>query len=239
MEIGTGWGAFALHASRNYGCRVTTTTISREQRDLAQRRFDEAGDAGARITLLLEDYRKLTGQFNKLVSIEMFEAVGLEYYDAFFSSCDRLLTPDGSMMMQAITMNEHRFGAYRRQTDWIQRRIFPGSQLASVREILSSLVRSTRLSMYHMEDIGMHYAYTLAEWRRRFHEAGAAVRALGFDEPFCRTWDYYLAYCEAAFRERHVSDVQLMLTKNANPASLQGEPWVEAPAHETRWAAAG
>jgi cyclopropane-fatty-acyl-phospholipid synthase len=224
LEIGTGWGAFALHASRNYGCRVTTTTISREQHDEARQLFAGAGEAGARINLLLEDYRNLEGSFNKLVSIEMFEAVGLDYYDAFFSTCDRLLTPDGSMVMQAITMNEHRFDAYRKQSDWIQRRIFPGAQLASIREILNSLVRSTRLSLYNVDDIGLHYAYTLAEWRRRFHESIDEVRALGFDQPFCRMWDYYLAYCEGAFRERHISDVQLMLTKNANPAILCGEP---------------
>jgi cyclopropane-fatty-acyl-phospholipid synthase len=224
LEIGTGWGAFALHASRNYGCSVTTTTISREQHDEARQLFARSGDAGARIELLLEDYRNLRGSFNKLVSIEMFEAVGLDYYDAFFSACDRLLTPDGSMVMQAITMNEHRFDAYKKQSDWIQRRIFPGAQLASIREILSSLVRSTRLSLYHVEDIGLHYAYTLQEWRRRFHESIADVHALGLDEPFCRTWDYYLAYCEGAFRERHISDVQLMLTKNASQASLFGEP---------------
>jgi cyclopropane-fatty-acyl-phospholipid synthase len=226
LEIGTGWGAFALHASRNYGCSVTTTTISREQHDEARQLFDRAGEAGARIELLLEDYRNLRGSFNKLVSIEMFEAVGLDYYDAFFSACDRLLTPDGSMVMQAITMNEHRFDAYKKQSDWIQRRIFPGAQLASIREILSSLVRSTRLSLYQIEDIGLHYAYTLQEWRRRFHESIAEVHVLGFDEAFCRTWDYYLAYCEGAFRERHISDVQLMLTKSANPAILYGEPWV-------------
>ena len=224
LEIGTGWGAFALHASRNYGCRVTTTTISREQHDEARQLFKSAGESGARIELLLEDYRNLQGSFNKLVSIEMFEAVGLDHYDAFFSACDRLLTPDGSMLMQAITMNEHRFDAYRKQSDWIQRRIFPGAQLASIREILNSLVRSTRLSLYNVEDIGLHYAYTLAEWRRRFHESIDEVRALGFDEGFCRMWDYYLAYCEGAFRERHISDIQLMLTKNANPAILYGEP---------------
>jgi cyclopropane-fatty-acyl-phospholipid synthase len=225
LEIGTGWGSFALHASRNYGCRVTTTTISREQHDHSQAAFAAAGEAGGRITLLQDDYRALKGTFNKLVSIEMFEAVGLNFYDAFFSACDRLLTPDGSMVMQVITMNEHRFPAYKSETDWIQRRIFPGSQLASVREILNSLVRSTKLSMYHMEDIGVHYAYTLAEWRRRFHNSIAQVRALGFDEPFCRTWDYYLAFCEGAFRERHIGDVQLMLTKKGNPSMLAGEPW--------------
>jgi len=225
LEIGTGWGAFALHASRNYGCRITTTTISREQHDEARQLFAGAGEAGARIKLLLEDYRNLQGSFNKLVSIEMFEAVGLDYYDAFFSICDRLLTPDGCVVMQVITMNEHRFDAYRKQSDWIQRRIFPGAQLASIREILNSLVRSTRLSLYNVEDIGLHYAYTLAEWRRRFHESIEEVRALGLDEAFCRMWDYYLAYCEGAFRERHISDIQLMLTKNANPAILYGEPW--------------
>jgi cyclopropane-fatty-acyl-phospholipid synthase len=225
IEIGTGWGAFALHASRNYGCRVTTTTISREQHDAAWQLFAGAGDAGERITLVLEDYRNLKGSFNKLVSIEMFEAVGLNYYDDFFSTCDRLLTPDGSMAMQTITMNEHRFASYKRQSDWIQRRIFPGAQLASIREILNSLLRSTRLSLFHVEDIGLHYAYTLAEWRRRFHDSIGEVRALGFDEKFCRMWDYYLAYCEGAFRERHIGDVQLMLTKNSNPSMLCGEPW--------------
>jgi cyclopropane-fatty-acyl-phospholipid synthase len=166
----------------------------------------------------------------------MFEAVGLDFYDAFFSACDRLLTPDGSMVMQAITMNEHRFPAYKHETDWIQRRIFPGSQLASVREILNSLVRSTKLSMYHMEDIGVHYAYTLAEWRRRFHASIDQVRALGFDEPFCRTWDYYLAFCEGAFRERHIGDVQIMLTKNGNPSMLFGEPFGEQETLKTQWA---
>jgi cyclopropane-fatty-acyl-phospholipid synthase len=225
LEIGTGWGAFALHASRNYGCRVTTTTISREQHDLARQSFANAGEAGERIALLMEDYRNLRGSFNKLVSIEMFEAVGLQYYDAFFSACDRLLTPDGSMVMQAITMNEHRFDAYWTQSDWIQRRIFPGAQLASIQEIHKSLVRSTHLSLYDLEDIGLHYAYTLAEWRSRFHDSKNEVRALGFDERFCRMWDYYLAYCEGAFRERRISDVQLMLTKNGNPNSLFGEPW--------------
>ena len=227
LEIGTGWGAFALHASRNYGCRVTTTTISREQHDQAKQSFASSGQAGSRINLLLEDYRNLRGSFNKLVSIEMFEAVGLEYYDDFFSACDRLLTPEGSMVMQTITMNEHRFEAYKKQSDWIQRRIFPGAQLASVREILNSLVRSTKLSLFHVEDIGLHYACTLGEWRRRFHESIHEVRALGFDEAFCRMWDYYLAYCEGAFRERHIGNVQLLLTKNANHAILYGEPWCD------------
>ncbi|MEQ1884766.1 MAG: cyclopropane-fatty-acyl-phospholipid synthase family protein [Bryobacteraceae bacterium] len=232
LEIGTGWGMFALHASRHYGCRVTTTTISREQHDQATQLFAAAGEAGERITLLQEDYRNLRGTYDKLVSIEMFEAVGLEYYDAFFGACDRLLAPNGSFVLQTITMNEHRFDAYKRQSDWIQRRIFPGAQLASIREILNSLLRSTRLSVYNLEDIGLHYAYTLAEWRRRFQDSLAEVRKLGFDDSFCRMWDYYLAYCEGAFRERHISDIQLMLTKNANPAVLSGEPWNDAGQYE-------
>jgi len=229
LEIGTGWGAFALHASRNYGCRVTTTTISREQHDEAKRLFASAGEAGARITLLLEDYRTLTGTFSTIVSIEMFEAVGLEFYDSFFAACDRLLEPHGSMVMQAITMNEQRFETYRRQSDWIQRRIFPGSELASLLEIQRSLARATRLSVFHLEDIGLHYAATLAEWRRRFHESSDAVGRLGFDDRFCRMWDYYLAYCEGAFRERHISDVQLMLTKAGHPSPLYGEPSADRP----------
>jgi len=225
LEIGTGWGAFALHASQHYGCQVTTTTISREQHGAAQQLFASSGDAGARITLLLDDYRKLTGTFSKIVSIEMFEAVGFEFYDTFFSACDRLLAPDGAMVMQAITMNEQKFKAYRRQSDWIQRRIFPGSELASLLEIQGSLARATKLSVFHLEDIGLHYAATLAEWRRRFHESADAVNRLGFDDRFCRLWDYYLAYCEGAFRERHISDVQLMLTKaGARHGHIESSP---------------
>ena len=204
---------------------MTTTTISREQHDYAQELFAASGEPCRRITLLQQDYRKLNGTWNKLVSIEMFEAVGLEHYDDFFGACDRLLTPGGSLAIQTITMNEHRFRQYCRGSDWIQQRIFPGSELASVREILSSLVRSTKLSLFDLEDIGMHYAFTLAEWRRRFNEHRAEVRKLGFDEPFIRMWDYYLAYCEGAFRERQIGDVQLVLARNNTLLPLLGEPW--------------
>jgi cyclopropane-fatty-acyl-phospholipid synthase len=216
LEIGTGWGAFAMHAVRNYGCRVTTTTISREQHDYSKDLFAGRDD----ITLLFEDYRNLKGRFDKIASIEMFEAVGLDHYDDFFSACDRLLEPDGVMAMQCITMNERNFDAYRRGSDWIQQRIFPGAELASVREILASLARSTRMDLYGLEDIGIHYAETLAEWRSRFHAASDEVRALGFDERFLRTWDYYLAYCEGAFRERHISNVQVVLAKQGARRSL-------------------
>ena len=220
LEIGTGWGAFALHATERYGCRVTTTTISREQFEVAERRF-----GGSNIELLFEDYRNLKGVYDKIVSIEMFEAVGLRHYDEFFGACDRLLKPDGSMLMQAITMNERSFPAYRRKADWIQKYIFPGSELASVGEILNSLRRATTLSLHHFEDIGTHYARTLAAWRDAFRSHLEEVRGLGFDERFIRMWDYYLAYCEGAFLERHIGDAQILLTKACNPKPLLGEPW--------------
>jgi cyclopropane-fatty-acyl-phospholipid synthase len=224
LEIGTGWGAFAEHAVRHYGCRITTTTISRQQFEYAADRFDSFS-AGSRIELLFEDYRDLRGQYDKLVSIEMFEAVGLRYYDQFFSVCDRLLRPDGAMLLQTITINDRTFPSYRHRADWIQKYIFPGSELASVSEILRSLARATSLTLHHAEDIGTHYARTLASWRNRFRHALPEVRALGFDERFIRMWDYYLAYCEAAFVERHIGDAQLLLTKSTNQNTLFNEPW--------------
>lgn len=225
LEIGTGWGAFALHAARQYGCQVTTTTISHEQHEYSAARFAAAGEAGRRITLLEEDYRKLTGQFDTIVSIEMFEAVGLAHYDDFFRVCDRLLRPDGVMAMQTITMNEQQFPDYARKSDWIQRRIFPGGELASVGEIQRSLARCTRLGLTSLEDIGMHYAYTLEEWRKRFVAAVDDVRSLGFDDAFLRMWDFYLCYCEGAFRERYISAAQLVLAKAGTQRILDGEPW--------------
>jgi len=226
LEIGTGWGGFAEHAVRHYGCRVTTTTISRQQHDHARQRFSGLA-GGERIKLLEEDYRNLRGQYDKIVSIEMFEAVGLKHYDEFFSACDRLLRPDGSMLLQTINMNERSFPAYRVKSDWIQKYIFPGAELASIGEIVRSLARATSMSLYQAEDIGTHYARTLAEWRRRFHLAIDRVRALGFDERFLRMWDYYLAYCEGAFLERHIGDFQLLLTKTYSQKALFNEPWHE------------
>ncbi|MGO9096818.1 MAG: class I SAM-dependent methyltransferase [Bryobacteraceae bacterium] len=224
LEIGTGWGAFALHAAHNYGCQVTRTTISRQQYEYARERFD-AADFDPQIELLFEDYRQLSGRFDKIVSIEMFEAVGFEHYDEFFRACDRLLEPDGAMLLQTITMNEQKFPRYRKQSDWIQKYIFPGAQLASLRGILDSLARATRLSLFHAEDMGAHYARTLAAWRESFLHSIAEVQALGFDDRFTRMWDYCLAFCEGAFLERHISDFQLLLTKNYNPRPLFQEPW--------------
>jgi cyclopropane-fatty-acyl-phospholipid synthase len=224
LEIGTGWGAMAIHAASRYGCRVTTTTISREQYEYAREQIAQAGLTG-RIELLLEDYRHLKGRYDKLVSIEMFEAVGYEFYDTFFGACDRLLMPDGAMLLQAITINDRKFPVYRRRADWIQKYIFPGSELASVSGICASLARATGLSLFHAEDMGTHYARTLRAWSDRFHDALGSVRALGFDERFIRMWEFYLAYCEGAFLERHISDFQFLLAKSYCKGTLLNEPW--------------
>ncbi len=213
LEIGTGWGGFAAYAMKNYGCRITTTTISRRQHDYAKEVFTAIDPAGDRINLLLEDYRNLRGQFDKIVSIEMFEAVGLRFYDTYFGACNLLLKPDGTMVLQTITINDQKFPVYRKRCDWIQKYIFPGSELASVAEILRSLARCTGLSLFHAQDIGLHYAETLRNWRERFLLRLDDVRGMGFDERFLRMWEYYLAYCEGAFRERHIGDMQLVLTK--------------------------
>ena len=224
LEIGTGWGGMALYAAENYGCRVTTTTISRDQHDYARELFRRSGLLGNRIQLLSEDYRNLRGQFDKLVSIEMFEAVGYDRYDEFFRTCDRLLTADGSMLLQTITVPDHRFAEYLEYTDWIQTYIFPGSELSAVGEILKSLARSTRLEMHHAEEIGRHYARTIAAWRERFLAALPDVCALGFDDRFIRMWEYYLAVCEASFLERNTGNAQLLLAKRGTRKPLWGEP---------------
>ncbi len=222
LEIGTGWGAFAIHAAKRTGCRVTTTTISPSQYAHAKARIAEEG-LEDRVTLLLEDYRKLTGTFNRLVSIEMFEAVGFANYDTFFRAADRLLAPGGSMLLQTITLPEQRFAAYRKQPDVIQTHVFPGAELASLSGIARSLARVSDLTILDLEDIGLHYARTLRIWRERFHARLREVRAQGFDERFVRLWDYYLAYCEGAFAERAIGDAQLVLVKNLAAAPLLDE----------------
>lgn len=227
LEIGTGWGGFAVWAASHYGCRVTTTTISDEQYRHARDWVRRAG-ADARISVLRQDYRALEGTFDKIVSIEMFEAVGLAHYDDYFGAVDRLLAPDGAMLLQTITVDEQWFPRYRATPDWIEKYIFPGGELASVGEILKSLARSTAMSVYHAENIGTHYARTLHAWRERFHARLSEVRALGFDDRFVRMWDLYLAYCEAAFLERHAGDFQLLLTKNNSSRVLFNEPWARA-----------
>jgi cyclopropane-fatty-acyl-phospholipid synthase len=225
LEIGTGWGGFAAWAATRYGCRVTTTTISDEQyRHVCELR-STLGEAGARIEVLRSDYRELTGRFDKVVSIEMFEAVGLNHYDDYFAAVDRLLAPDGSMLLQTITVDDQWFPSYHGTPDWIEKYIFPGGELASVGEILKSLARTTSLSMYHADNLGTHYARTLRAWRARFHRSFDLVRAQGFDDRFIRMWDLYLASCEAAFLERHTGLFQLLLVKNGSQRALFNEPW--------------
>jgi len=222
LEIGTGWGGFALHAVERYGCRVTTTTISREQLQLARERIVAAG-LEDRIQLLKRDYRDLRGLFDKLVSIEMIEAVGHRYLDQFFGQCGRLLRPDGSLLLQAIVMPERGYAAYLDSVDFIQRYIFPGGCLPSLAAILESVGRTTDLRLVHAEDFAPHYAETLRRWRTAFHERSAEVRELGHSEQFLRLWNYYLSYCEAAFEERYIGVMQLQFDKpecRRDPATL-------------------
>jgi len=212
LEIGTGWGGLALHAAQHYGCRVTTTTISRRQHDYAAERIARAG-LGERITLRLDDYRDLDGQYDKLVSIEMIEAVGARFLDTYLRKCATLLKDSGAMLLQAITIQDQHYKAALRSVDFIQRYVFPGSFIPSVSAIGDALRRSTDLKIFHLEDIGPHYARTLALWRRNFFERLAAVRRLGLSEQFIRLWEFYLCYCEGGFAERQLGDVQMLLTK--------------------------
>jgi len=215
LEIGTGWGGMAIHAARHYGCRVTTTTISREQQALAVERIRQAGLAG-RITVLLEDYRDLDGQYDKLVSIEMIEAVGHQFYDTYFEKCGALLKPDGLMLLQAITIADQRYDAARQSVDFIQRHIFPGSTIPSVTAMTASLTRASDLKLVHLEDIGPHYATTLRRWRENFLRNLEPIRALGYPESFLRMWEFYLCYCEGGFAERALGDVHMLLARPQN-----------------------
>lgn len=215
LEIGCGWGAFAMHAARNFGAHVTAVTISPAQYAYATERLARTNVAPGSVRLLLQDYRQLEGKFDKIVSIEMFEAVGLSRYDEFFGACDRLLAPGGSLLMQTITMPEHELAAYRRRVDWIQTYIFPGSELAFLGEIQKSLSRVTQMSLTHLEAFGHHYAKTLEMWRERFFQKLTRVQGLGFPESFQRMWDFYMAWCEGAFRERYINVVHLLMTKGA------------------------
>jgi cyclopropane-fatty-acyl-phospholipid synthase len=212
LEIGTGWGGFALHAAQHYGCRVTTTTISRQQYELARERITAAGLAD-RVTLLLQDYRDLTGQYDKLVSIEMVEAVGHQYHDAYFRKCSELLKPNGLMLLQSITIADQRYEAAKNSVDFIQRYIFPGGCLPSVAVVAGALARVTDMRLFHLEDIGPHYASTLSRWRANFFRHIEQVRALGYPESFIRMWEFYLCYCEGGFAEHAIGTVQMLLVK--------------------------
>lgn len=222
VEIGTGWGGFALHAVKHYGCHVTTTTISDQQYAYAKQRFEATGIMD-RIQLLKKDYRDLDGQFDKLVSIEMIESVGEKFLPRYFTVCSQLLKPEGMMALQAITMPDHRYARYRKSVDFIQRYIFPGGFLPSMGAIADSVGCRTDFRFFHAEDFGSHYAETLAHWRLRFWAEIDRVKKLGFDDRFIRTWNYYLCYCEAGFREGHIGVCQLLLAKPGYPqTSLLG-----------------
>ena len=212
LEIGTGWGGMALYAARNYGCKVTTTTISAEQYKTACERVKQAG-LEDQVTVIYEDYRNLEGSFDKLVSVEMIEAVGHEFYDQYFRGCASLLKPDGLMLIQAITIPDQRYLYALRSVDFIQRYIFPGGSLPGHEVVMSSIRKHTDMQMVDMEEIGEDYAKTLKIWRQRFLARLDEVRELGFDEAFIRMWEYYLCYCQGAFEERVIGTSQFLLAK--------------------------
>lgn len=215
IEIGTGWGGFAIYAAKNYGCKITTTTISQQQYTMAKQRVEDAG-LSDKITLLLCDYRELQGQYDKLVSIEMIEAVGHQFYDTYFNKCSQLLKPNGMMLLQAITITDQRYPSALKSVDFIQRYIFPGSCIPSVTVMLHSLTRATNLRLFNLEDIGPHYATTLAAWRENFFSNIEKIRLLGYPETFIKMWEFYLCYCEGGFAERALGDVHMLLVKPEN-----------------------
>ena len=212
IEIGTGWGGFAQHAAHHYGCHVTTTTISREQHALASQRVADAG-LQDRVTLLLQDYRDLQGTYDKLVSIEMIEAIGAQYLDTFFGKLGALLRPGGQALLQAITIEDHRYVQARDSVDYIKRFVFPGSFIPSLEAMYCAKTRASDLQVVHQEDFGLSYAYTLRAWRRRFLTRLHDVRAQGFDERFIRLWEFYLAYCEGGFLERSIGVSHLLMQR--------------------------
>jgi len=214
LEIGTGWGGFAIRAVQRHGCRVTTTTISAEQYRLARERIEQAG-LSDRITVLLEDYRDLAGTFDKLVSIEMIEAVGYDFLEEYFKKCDSLLRPGGRMVLQAITIADEFLEQAKHSVEFIKHYIFPGSALPAVGLMRSIVDQSTSLEWTSVEDITDHYVLTLRRWRERFHESLDQVRGLGYSEEFIRLWDFYFCYCEGGFSERHIGDVHLVLDKRS------------------------
>ena len=215
VEIGTGWGGMALYAARNFGCRVTTTTISKEQHALAVTRVAEAG-LSDKVTVLLEDYRDLQGRYDKLVSIEMIEAIGHQYLDTYLAKCASLLKHDGLALIQAITIEDSRYEQALGSVDFIKRYIFPGSFIPCVSAITASAAQASDLRLVNLEDFGPSYALTLNHWRQRFLSRLDQVRALGYDERFIRMWEFYLCYCEGGFIERSIGDVHLLLARPGN-----------------------
>jgi len=230
LEIGGGWGSFALHAAREYGCHVTTTTVSRAQFDAATARVAAAG-LGGRITVLLDDYRDLRGTFDRLVSIEMIEAVGARYLPRYFAACAARLAPGGQMLLQGIVLPEYRYRSYLRSADFVQRYVFPGGALTSLGAIAQAIGAGTDLSVLHVEDLSPHYARTLKRWRETFLEKSDEARRLGYDDRFIRLWEFYLAYCEAGFAEHCTSVVQMLLTR---PLRHAASAWDDVATHVVR-----
>ncbi|MBH30400.1 MAG: SAM-dependent methyltransferase [Candidatus Marinimicrobia bacterium] len=220
LEIGTGWGSMAIHAAQKYGCSVTTTTISKEQFDFASARVREAG-LQDKITILQKDYRDLTGTFDKLVSIEMIEAVGPQFMSKFVKKCSSLINADGLIAIQGITISDQNFKQYIRGTDFLRSYIFPGGSLISIAQINEHFKNLTNMRFVHLEDITNHYALTLREWRERFNKKLDSIYSLGFSTSFCRLWEFYLASCEAAFLERHIGDVQMIFASPETNSTIR------------------
>jgi cyclopropane-fatty-acyl-phospholipid synthase len=229
LEIGSGWGAMAAHAASRYGCRVTTTTISREQREGALRRIRDVG-VEDQVTVLLDDYRDLSGRFTKLVSLEMIEAVGWQYFEAFFRRCSQLLEPDGLFFLQAIVIDDRLYEVEKAARSFANTLIFPGGCLPSVEVIQSCVARETDLSTIWLEEIGAHYARTLELWRRRFIANSDLAAELGYDEPFRRLWTLWLAMSEAGFREHRLRDVQMLFAKPRHSVRLPSRQWPQEAA---------
>jgi cyclopropane-fatty-acyl-phospholipid synthase len=220
IEIGTGWGGFAIYAVQNYGCRVTTTTISDAQYEYAKQRIEEC-QLEDRITLVQKDYRTLEGEYDKLVSIEMIEAVGHQYLDEYFKTCNKLLKPDGIMLVQAITISDYLYADYIYTVDFIRKYIFPGGCLTSMSAMLSSCARYTTLTPYHSESFACSYARTLDDWHQRFIQQRQEIYRLGYNDEFIRLWEYYLKYCQAGFETRVIDIQQLVLKKPQNRITHQ------------------
>jgi cyclopropane-fatty-acyl-phospholipid synthase len=212
LEIGTGWGGFAIHAAKHYGCHVTTTTISAEQLALATQRVEAEG-LQHRITLLFDDYRDLSGQYDKLVSIEMIEAVGPQFLPSYFGQISQLLKPDGLALIQAINMPEQRYQRALKNVDFIQRHIFPGSFIPSFGAMVGAVREQTDLVLAHVEDLGFHYARTLNDWCQRFQTHSQNLHQRGYDDAFQRLWHFYFSYCEAGFSERAIGVAQIVMAK--------------------------
>ena len=212
IEIGSGWGGFAIYAAQQYGCKVTTTTISKEQYKYVRQKIKDL-KLSHKINVLFSDYRHLKGQYDKLVSIEMLEAVGYQYYDTYFKVCANLLKPQGLAVIQTITITDQRYEKAKRSVDFIQRYIFPGSCIPSITALQNSMTQSSDLKIYSIHDIGTHYARTLALWRKEFFKNLIDIKGLGFDDTFIRMWHFYFSYCEGGFEEKVISDIHLKLVK--------------------------